>query len=294
VQSTSFKADGYLLVVTLVAAASWMFSKEALAEMPPLLFVGSRFLIAGVFLAFIRKPLLAGLNFSQWKSAIQVGILFGFSMCLWIFGLFFTDNLGEGAFITSISSILVAPLSYFFFNSVIPRVTWVALPLSFSGLALLSLENGFHPEPSQLFFLSAAILFSLTFTLNGFAATRMSASALTAISLTLVGLVALIASLILESWPAAVTQNMLFWLLLSAIAGTAFRFLLQTHAQGLTSPSHAAVIMVLEPVWTALIAAVWFGERMSLLQLAGCSLIFTSLLLNRWSYVVQLLKGRAS
>ena len=116
-QSTSFKADGYLVIVTLLAAISWMFSKEALAEMPPLLFIGSRFLIAGVFLAFFSKSSLAGLKAKQWKASVQVGLLFGLSMCLWIFGLFHTTNLGEGAFITSINSILVAPISYFFFKT---------------------------------------------------------------------------------------------------------------------------------------------------------------------------------
>jgi len=55
---------------------------------------------------------------------------------------------------------------------------------------------------------------------------------------------------------------MIQWLLLSAIIGTSARFLLQTYAQGLTIPSHAAVIMILEPIWTALIAAAWFNERM--------------------------------
>jgi drug/metabolite transporter (DMT)-like permease len=76
------------------------------------------------------------------------------------------------------------------------------------------------------------------------------------------------------------------------LIGTAARFLLQTYAQGLTTPSHAAVIMILEPIWTALIAAAWFNERMSELQLIGCSMIFAALIINRWSSVNSWLKGR--
>ncbi|MEC9409936.1 MAG: DMT family transporter, partial [Pseudomonadota bacterium] len=60
---------------------------------------------------------------------------------------------------------------------------------------------------------------------------------------------------------------------------------LQTYAQGMTTPSHAAVIMIVEPAWTATFAALWFGETMSLSQLFGCSLIFLSLVVNRWSAV---------
>lgn len=288
----SIKADALLIIVTLLAAVSWMFSKEAVNEMPPLLFIGSRFLLAGIFLALFSQRSLIGLNPKQWIASAQVGILFGTSMCLWIFGLFHAENLGEGAFITSIASILVAPISYFIFKAKVEKSNWLALPIAFIGLGLLGLENGFHPEKSQLFFLGAAILLSMTFILNGRAAVRMSATALTAISLSFVGIMGILISANMETWPEATTGSMVQWLLLSALVGTAARFLLQTYAQGLTTPSHAAVIMILEPIWTALIAAFWFNERMSELQLIGCSLIFAALLINRWSNVRVWLKKR--
>ena len=288
--SHSLKADALLVVVTLLAAISWMFSKEAVNEMPPLLFIGSRFLLAGVFLALFSQRSLIGLNPKQWLASAQVGILFGLSMCLWIFGLFHAKNLGEGAFITSIASILVAPISYFIFKAKVEKSNWLALPVAFIGLGLLGLENGFNPEKSQLFFLGAAILLSLTFILNGRAAVRMSAAALTAISLSFVGLMAIFISVYVETWPEAATVSMTKWLVLSALIGTAARFLLQTYAQGLTTPSRAAVIMILEPIWTASIAAAWFNERMSSLQLIGCSLIFAALIINRWANVQAWLK----
>jgi drug/metabolite transporter (DMT)-like permease len=290
--SHSLKADILLVIVTLLAAMSWMFSKEAVNEMPPLLFVGSRFLLAGIFLALFSQRALISLNSKQWLASTQVGILFGLSMCLWIFGLFYAKNLGEGAFITSIASILVAPISYLIFKAKVESSNWLALPIAFIGLGLLGLENGFHPEKSQLFFLGAAILLSLTFILNGRAAARMSAAALTAISLSLVGIIALVISASVETWPTEITGSMAKWLLLSVLIGTAARFLLQTYAQGLTTPSHAAVIMILEPIWTALIAAAWFNERMSGLQVMGCSLIFSALIINRWSSVRVWLKSR--
>ena len=178
------------------------------------------------------------------------------------------------------------------FQEKIQRSNWIALHIALIGLALLSLENGFQPEASQLFFFAAALLLSLTFILNGRAAARMSASALTAISLSFVGVMAIIISAFVETWPQQITSSMIQWLLLSAIIGTSARFLLQTYAQGLTTPSHAAVIMILEPIWTALIAAAWFDERRSGLQVLGCSLIFAALIINRWSNVRAWLRAR--
>ena len=50
--SDTHKSDLLLVVVTLFAAISWMFSKEAVLLMPPLMFMAARFLIAGTVLAF--------------------------------------------------------------------------------------------------------------------------------------------------------------------------------------------------------------------------------------------------
>lgn len=82
-------------------------------------------------------------------------------MCFWIMGLFTTRSLGEGAFITSMAVVLVAPMGLFFFKERVAPSTWVALPLAILGMALLALRQGFQPESSQLFFFnSGAIVFA--------------------------------------------------------------------------------------------------------------------------------------
>lgn len=283
--ANALRADLILLVVTLLAAISWMFSKEALHEFPPLLFMGCRFLLAGLLLAVPGRRALVRLRAHEWRASALVGLVFGVAMSFWIMGLFNAHTLGEGAFITSLSVVLVPLLSWLMFRDRPAATLWIALPLAITGLALLALRHGFNPDPGQLYFFAAALLLSLTFILNGRAAARISALALSAIQLALVGLVALSLSLLLEDWPQQVSGSMLLWLGLSITVGTAARFLLQTYAQGLTSPSHAAVIMILEPVWTAVIAAFWFSERMEAAQITGCSLILAALLVNRWSAI---------
>ncbi len=285
-----FKADLLLLLVTVLAAISWMFSKEALAEFPPLLFIGTRFLLAGLLLAIPGFKPLTRLTKKQWKASAGVGVLFGAAMSFWIIGLFSAKHLGEGSFITSLSVVLVPLVSWLLFRDSISRSNWVALPLAFTGLGLLSLQHGFQPEPSQLFFFISALLLSLTFILNGRAASHVPALALSAIQLSIVGIVALSLSAATETWPDHWTGNMRWWLGLSITVGTAARFFIQTYAQGMSSPSHAAVIMIIEPVWTSLFAAAWFGERMEPSQLFGCSLIFTALVVNRWNAVRKWLK----
>ncbi|MCD1631340.1 DMT family transporter [Marinobacter shengliensis] len=307
--SDAHKSDLLLVVVTLLAAISWMFSKEAVLMMPPLMFMAARFLIAGGVLALIALPALRRLDADQVKRSMGVGLVFGIAMSCWILGLFHGDSMGEGAFLTSLGVVIVPIIARVVFGESQPLSTWLAIPIAVAGLALLSLENGFRPDPGQLYFVVAAFIFALYFTLNTRAANqrtvtnkrgdtiekrKVPALPLTALALLTVGLVTLVESAISEPWVPTLNNPppiLIVWVLASAIVGTAGRFLLQTYAQSLSVHSHGVVILVLEPVWVALFAAAWFGETMSALQLAGCGLIFMALLVNRWGALSRAIKG---
>lgn len=303
------KSDLFLVMVTLLAAISWMFSKEAVLLMPPLLFMAVRFLLAGSLLAVVAHRSLRRLSADQLRRSVGVGLVFGIAMSCWIMGLFHASHVGEGAFLTSLGVVIVPIIARVVFKEPQPASTWIAIPIAVAGLALLSLKNGFRPELGQLFFVTAAFIFALYFTLNTRAANqrtvinrrgeniqkhRVPALPLTAIALLTVGTVTLIESLALESWGSLrgnVSLVLVWWVVASAVIGTAGRFLLQTYAQSLSANSHGVVILVLEPVWVALFAAGWFAETMVLSQLAGCALIFAALLVNRWGVLSKALRG---
>lgn len=307
--SDAHKSDALLVVVTLMAAVSWIFSKEAILLMPPLLFMAARFFIAGGILVLAAWRPLSRLSPDQVGRCLGVGLVFGVAMCFWIMGLVHASSMGEGAFLTSLGVVIVPILSRFLFKEPQPASTWVAIPIAVAGLALLSLKNGFRPEPAQAFFVGAAFILALFFTLTTRTANqrtvinrrgeriekhKVSALPLTALSLTTVSLVTLLASLVFEPWQQVLTQPpaaLFGWVLASAVIGTAGRFLLQTYAQSLSAHSHGVVILILEPVWVTLFAAGWFSETMTALQMAGCTLIFAALLVNRWGMVSRAIKG---
>jgi drug/metabolite transporter (DMT)-like permease len=307
--TNAHKSDLILVGVTLLAATSWMFSKEAILLMPPLLFMALRFLIAGSFLAAFAYQSLANLSLDQVKRGVGVGLVFGVAMTCWVMGLFHGTSMGEGAFITSLGVVIVPIIARVLFKEAQPASTWFAIPVAVAGLALLSLRNGFQPEPAQLFFAMAASIFALYFTLNTRAANqrtsvnrrgntvekqRIPALPLTAIALITVGLVTLLESMITEPWQPTFSNPpplLVWWILASAIVGTAGRFLAQTYAQSLSTHSHGAVILVLEPVWVSLFAAGWFDEFMTPIQLAGCCLIFAALIVNRWGVLSSALRA---
>ena len=307
--SNKLPADAIFIIVTLLAAISWIFSKEAVAIMPPLLFMSARFLIAAVILAMVARAELRVLSRAPFIRGVKVGMVFGIAMSLWVEGLAASNHVGEAAFIVSLGVILVPVIAALLFKESVPRSTWVALPVACVGLALLSLNQQLLLELSQLLLLSAAALFALYFNLNTRAANPMSRAdkhghaqhvpkvpvlALTTLVLTTVAAVTGLLSTLLETWHIGVLagQPMVWlWVTLSATVGTALRFYLQTYAQSLSPYSNGVIIMVLEPVWTALIAAAWFMERLSATQLLGCLMIFLALMITRWRALQGLLKS---
>jgi drug/metabolite transporter (DMT)-like permease len=304
------KSDLLMVCVTLMAAISWMFSKEAVQLMPPLMFMAMRFFLAGSILAAFAFPALRALTLDQFRRAAGVGMVFGIAMSCWVMGLFHASHVGEGAFLVSLGVVIVPVMARVIFREPQPASTWIAIPVAVAGLAMLSLRNGFRPEVGQLFFVVAAFIFAFYFNLNTRAANRRTSTdrsgrsvekarvpalPLTAIALLTVGAVTFVESLILEPWAPTLSDFppiLVVWIGASAIIGTAGRFLTQTYAQSLSANSHGVVFLVLEPVWVALFAAGWFGETMSGMQLAGCALIFAALLINRWTTLRKAIKDR--
>lgn len=282
------KADLLLLLVTLLAAAGWIFSKEALVGLPPLLFIGVRFLLAGLLLGVFGWRPLRVLSWRGWWQSLLVGALFAVAMGFWIMGLANASHLGEGAFISSLGIVLVPVLALFLFGHKPPRSTWVAIPVALLGFACLSLEHGFRVEPGQWWFFAAAMSFALVFVTNSHVVRQVPVLALGTVQLTMVAVFILPLSWLFETWPTSVTTPVLGWALASSLLGTTLRFIVQLHAQGMTTPGHAALILMLEPMWTAIVAAWWFGESMSLMQFMGCGLIFLALLVSRWSWIRSL------
>ena len=289
IKQAPWQADALLLLVTVLAASGWIFSKEALAGMPPLLFIGTRFLLAGLILLGFAWPTLTRMPLRRVRRGLLVGVLFSAAIAFWVLGLNYSDHLGESAFINSLRILLVPVVARLLFGDRPPRSTWVALPVALLGFALLSLNAGFNVEASQLLMVCAALCFALLINVNARVVRNVPALPLTTLQLISVGVVLTGLSLVVEHQPLALSPSILGWFMTSVLLASSLRFFLQIKAQSMTTPSHAAVILMLEAVWTALFAAWWFGETMTALQLLGCSLIFMALLINRWYWVRKVL-----
>lgn len=131
--------------------------------MPPLLFISSRFILAGILLSMVGFRQIKSLNWHQYKQAIVVGSIFAAGMCFWIMGLYSGVNLSVGGFLTSLAVVISPALARIFFKEPAPFTTWLSMPVVAIGLGFLSLNSGIEIETGQLLFITASFFFALFF-----------------------------------------------------------------------------------------------------------------------------------
>ncbi|WP_108945744.1 DMT family transporter [Shewanella halifaxensis] len=268
----------YLFVATLLAAMGWIASKVVVQSMAGEMFIASRFILASLILVpFCYKSLLK-LTFKQVLSACGVGVFLGLALQVWIYAVSISDGLSEGAFIMSLAMI-IAPLTAWLLFQVKPnRAFWVALPLSVSGMMLMSLTDGWKMESSQLLFLLASALLSVHFVMNKRISGKLKPLVSICLQLFVVGLVGLLYTQYTEPDAVQFSNQLLVWFVISTVAATSVRYLLQTMGQYKVSMETAALLMILEPVWTLLLSISVLGETLELQKLIGGGVIFLSLI----------------
>ncbi|AYK19402.1 DMT family transporter [Aeromonas veronii] len=269
-----------MVLVTLLAAAGWLFSKEAIRELPPAAFIGSRFLLAALLLlplAWLREPPPTR---TQLVRAAGCGTLLGASLLLWVTAISQSDALGSGAFIMSVATLMAPLAAWGAFRAKPGRHYWLTLPIAIAGLLLLSSSTHWGVSLSLFWFLAAATTLGIQLAVHRHFAQSIAPTWLTCIQLAMTGLLGTLLSLLTEQWPeAGVSHGIWGWFAASVLIATTLRYWLLTHALSKMTTAHAALMMLLEPVWTLLLSTLFYSEPLGGAKLAGAGLVLGALVL---------------
>lgn len=269
-----------MVLVTLLAAAGWLFSKEAIRELPPAAFIGSRFLLAALLLlplAWLREPPPTR---AQLLRAAGCGKLLGASLLLWVTAISQSDALGSGAFIMSVATLMAPLAAWAAFRAKPGRHYWLTLPIAIAGLLLLSSSTHWGVSLSLFWFLAAATTLGIQLAVHRHFAQSIAPTWLTCIQLAMTGLLGTLLSLLTEQWPeAGVNHGIWGWFAASVLIATTLRYWLLTHALSKMTTAHAALMMLLEPVWTLILSTLFYSEPLGGAKLAGAGLVLGALVL---------------
>lgn len=271
------RGELYLVLATLLAAIGWGSSKIVVLEVPGDIFIAARFLLAGlVLLPFCYKQLRI-LTQKQFVYLIGVGGVLSLSLQVWVHAVSITDSLAEGAFIMSLAMIIAPFTSWLLFRIKPTRAFWIALPVAIVGMMLLTLNNGWRIEKSQIVFLVASALLSIHFVLNKRSIKSVSPLLSICIQLFVVGVSGAL-YVQFNSHPLyEPSSHVWIWFTISTIVATALRYLVQTLGQFSVKIETASLIMILEPIWTLFISFMILNESIEQQKLIGGLVIFLSL-----------------
>ncbi|PMM06886.1 hypothetical protein BCT63_06015 [Vibrio kanaloae] len=280
----SMRGELYLLFATLLAGVGWIASKLVVLEMPGPVFIGVRFFVASLILLPFCIHHIRQLSIKQVLSLCGVGLLLSASLQVWVFAVSVTESLSEGAFIMSLAMIIAPFVSWILFRVKPNRAFWMSFPIAIIGMLLLTLGNGWNVEQSQIYFLLASMLLSIHFVMNKRVITNIKPIASICIQLFVVGVSGLAFASMTTQPEFEITKTLVFWFIVSAVVATSIRYLLQTVGQHSVNMEVAALIMILEPVWTLLLSVGVLGESVETQKLLGGTVIIVSLFCYiKWS-----------
>ena len=282
------RAEGVLLALTLIWGSTFVVGKLVLVSVTPLQMIAARFTLATVFLLAFFSRRIFPLTRRQLLRGGVLGVFLFLGFVAQTVGLTMTTA-SKSAFITGMMVVFV-PLLQIVIERRPPRIGNLAgVAVVTGGLWLLTSPAGAAFGKGDMLTLVCAVLFAVYIVYIDVVAHEMSALQLTFIQMASNAILSLAGSAAFDTLPARVPGGAVVAILYLTIFATALTTFMQTRYQKETSPTRAAVIFTIEPVFAAVSAALVLGEQIGVGGAAGGGLIIGGVLLSELSDGIPLL-----
>jgi drug/metabolite transporter (DMT)-like permease len=285
-----------LFMTALLWGSGFPVRKMAMETVTPLFLNFLRFAIGFIFLLIfytaINKGKLnpvrnntpevtyAGIK-HQILGGVVMGILLSLSSAFQQTALLTTSS-GNTAFLTSLYTIIVPIISALFLKHKIQLKTWICAVVAIVGIYLIGGTLYFSLELGDTLAIISAVCFATHVLAVGHYARKSDGIFLSTVQMLVASIANLIFSLILESGNSleGVITAMLP-LIYSGVMALGIPYTFQIIGQKNTKASVAAIVLSLESVFGALFGLLILHETMSLMQVGGCVLIFTAVIVTQ-------------
>lgn len=273
-------AEFMLATVTLFWGATFPIVKDAIVEMPVMAFLWVRFAIAALLLALIAgRAGLASLDRRGWRLGIMLGTLLFLSYLFQTFGLERTSSANAG-FLTGLGVVWVPLMAGPILKKPAAIGSKIGVVLALIGLFLLTWHTPWSINFGDLLVIICSIFVALHILgLDAFTK-GYDARALAFVQIATMAVLGCFGSLVFEpvSWPQSWTSSLIFAFFITAVFATAYAFWAMTTYQNRTTPTRAALIYTLEPVFAAIFSVWLAGDRLSALGWFGGGLIVVGMI----------------
>lgn len=260
------------MLVTVIWGSTFVVVKNELASITPLAFIALRFTFAFVAMVAVTIRSLAKIGRREMAAGSLIGVFLFSGYAFQTVGLRYTTA-SKAAFITGLCVVLAPLFARLLLAHTPSLLAMLGVGMAAVGLGLLSLTADLTLSFGDLLVLGCAVSFALHIVAISKFAPKMDPLALTTIQIGIVALAGAGGTAVLEPQsgiPGAATWGVAIFM---GVVATAFAFTVQNRVQAITTPTHTALVLSLEPVFGALFAYLLAGERLGAREIIGCALI---------------------
>lgn len=262
---------------TVIWGGTFVILKDGLNNISPILFVALRFSLSaliflpGFFLAYGK------IHYRSLRAGGFLGILMFAGFALQTSGLEETSA-SRSAFITQMLVVFTPMFQFFFLRKSFEGGSIVGVIIVVLGLFLLT-----SPDASMLnrgdwaTFLSA-LAFAAYIVALDYYTRHYDLSVLMFMQTLATAVLSWITSLLFEKIRLSYQPELILSLLYLSPVATNIIIYIQNRYQKETTPTRAALIFTMEPVWASLFAIVFLREFMNLRELTGAGLMVSGLI----------------
>lgn len=282
---------GLLMITTLIWGSAFIFQDLGMEFLEPLTFNVARCLTCTVFL-FLLSFVLSKLKKKKSKEVVSqsnkdlliggivCGLFLGAAMATQQIGINF-EGAGRSGFITSLYIIFVPLIGLFFRQKVTPFV-FLSLVLAVVGLLFINYQDEmFKFSIGSLWLLGCAIFYALQILAVGYYSPKCDAIKLTALQFLFGGIFQIPFMFIFETPEWSNIVKSLLPILYCGIMSSGIAFSIQVYTQKYIEATVASMIMSLESVFAIIFASIFLHEKYSSMELFGCVLIFSGVIITQ-------------
>jgi drug/metabolite transporter (DMT)-like permease len=268
-----------LIFITAIWGWSFIIVKQAVAEMPVMDFLALRFAVAAIVMFIIRPRAFFRIKKPELKYGFILGIFLGLAYITQTYALVYASATVVG-FITGLYIVITPFLAWFWIKQKISGNVWIAVTLAVTGLIFISFNGLGFGMGELLTVLCALCLAWYTAGLGKWSPQYDS------LSLTIVQMFTMAVILLLVVVPGGIViptdPGIWFVIIITGIFATSLAFFIQTWAQSILTPTHAAVILTLEPLFAGLFGVLIGHDPLTWRIVLGAVFMLTAM------YIVQL------
>ncbi len=272
---TERNAEALLASVILARSASFLFTKIGIASMGIFNLLGVRFTLAFILLVSLFWRRLIRCRGKTVLRGMLLGGAFFSVMTAELMGLR-TTSTSTTAFLEN-TAVVFVPL----FEAVLHRrfpdqKILINTGVASVGIALLTLQSSLSLSPGEAFCILAAVLYAIGIILIDRLSKRDDPLTLGILQVGFMGFFAMLAAFIFETprLPSGGTEWGL--ILVLAVVCTGFGFTLQPVAQNGTTSERAGLFCALNPVFAALLGAIFLHEQLGFRGIVGAVLVLSA------------------